>query len=312
MDERTGAGGTLADRVPKAHHPSMDVYLNGEMVDERHATVSVNDRAFLFGDGVYEVLRASGGVLFEPERHWKRLCAGLDELRIGSGVVGEHDIPSVAQQLVERNGLAAGDALVYIQVTRGVAPRAHQFPPVSTPRTVLVSTDRFTPKREEQAAGVEVITHPDLRWARCDIKSVNLLPNVLAAQAAAARGAFEAVLLRDGTVTEGSRSSVFAVVQGELRTHPATQRILHSITREVVLELAREAGLAVREDAVSMSELATASEIFLAGTTADVMPVTSLEGLPVGTGTPGAITRRLGAALNARMTSAFQAASARA
>jgi D-alanine transaminase len=289
----------------------MDLYLNGEIVDEQRATVSVNDRAFLFGDGVYEVLRASRGRLFEPERHWRRLRGGLDELRIGSGVMEEHDLPAVVHRLLERNGLTAGDALVYVQVTRGVAPRAHQFPPTTTPRTVLVSTSGFMPKRSERSTGVEVITHPDLRWARCDIKSVNLLPNVLAAQAAAARGAFEAVLLRDGMVTEGSRSSVFAMVNGTLRTHPANERILHGITRAVVLELAGQAGVPVREEGVSMAELAAASEIFLAGTTADVMPVTSLEGVPVGSGEPGDITRQLGAALDARMAAAFDAAPAR-
>ncbi|HET7585305.1 MAG TPA: aminotransferase class IV [Gemmatimonadaceae bacterium] len=290
----------------------MDLFLNGEIVDEHRAAVPVTDRAFLFGDGVYEVLRASRGVMFEPARHFKRLRSGLDELRIGSAAVDEHDIPGVAAQLLERNGLASGDALVYIQVTRGVAPRVHHFPPVTTPRTVLVSTSAFTPKRAERESGVEVITHPDQRWARCDIKSVNLLPNVLASQAAASRGAYEAVLLRDGVVTEGARSSVFAVVRGELRTHPATERILHGITRAVVLELAREASLPVREEPVTMSELGSASEIFLAGTTADVMPVTSIEGLPVGSGTPGEITRRLGAALDARMAAAFGAAPARA
>jgi D-alanine transaminase len=149
------------------------------------------------------------------------------------------------------------------------------------------------PKTKECTYGVAAITHPDLRWQRCDLKTVNLLPNVLANQQATARGAYEAILLREGIATEGTHSSLFAVVGGELRTHPNGPWVLPGVTRDVVLDLARAAGVPVREEAVTARELAAASELFLTGTTTDVMPVTQVDGRPVGSGAPGPVTRQL-------------------
>jgi D-alanine transaminase len=271
----------------------MLVYLNGELLEKSKATISLDDRGFLFADGIYEVLRAIDGRFIESERHIRRLERNARELRLEMTADQVAALAAVARSLLERNALDEGHALVYMEITRGAALRRHAFPPSGTAPTVYVTASRFTPLEEHQERGVPVITHPDLRWARCDIKSINLLPNVLANEAAHERDCYEAVLLREGMVTEATHSSLFGVVNGVIRTHPTGERILPSVTREVVLELARDAGLQLKEKAMSEKELRAAEELFLASTTADVMPVTSVDGSPVGEGTPGAITRQL-------------------
>jgi D-alanine transaminase len=277
------------------------VYLNGAWLPRDRAVVSVDDRGFLFGDGVYEVLRVVEGRYIDGERHFQRLSRSLAELELPNPANAGIDLPAIGRELLERQEPAArGEAVLYIQVTRGAAPRRHAFPPAGTPPTVFVAVTPFLPK-QERAAGVAVITRPDIRWYRCDIKSVNLLPNVLANQRASERGAYEAILVRDGLVTEATHSSVFAVLDGVLRTHPNGPAILPGITREVVLELAAADGMAISETALSTAELARAEEVLLTGTTTDVMPVTSIDGRNVGMGTPGPLTRRLGALLDARM-----------
>jgi D-alanine transaminase len=277
------------------------VYLNGAWLPRDRAVVSVDDRGFLFGDGVYEVLRAVEGRCIDGERHFQRLSRSLAELELPDPASSGIDLPAIGRELLERQDLAArGEAVLYIQVTRGSAPRRHAFPPAGTPPTVFVAATPFLPK-SERAAGVAVITRPDIRWYRCDIKSVNLLPNVLANQRASERGAYEAILVRDGVVTEATHSSVFAVLDGVLRTHPNGPAILPGITREVVLELAAAEGMEISETALTTAELARAEEVLLTGTTTDVMPVTSIDGRNVGMGTPGSLTRRLGALLDARM-----------
>ncbi|HEU4588267.1 MAG TPA: aminotransferase class IV [Gemmatimonadales bacterium] len=270
------------------------VFLNGDYLPRERALIPIDDRGFYFGDAVYEVLRAVNGRYVEPERHVARLARGIRELELPDPVAFGMDPMAAAEVLLDRNALRQGQATVYIQVSRGaVTPRRHAFPPAGTRPTVLVSTAPFVPKTKECTNGVAAITHPDLRWQRCDLKTVNLLPNVLANQQATARGAYEAILLREGIATEGTHSSLFAVVGGELRTHPNGPWILPGVTRDVVLELARAAGVRVREEAVTARELAAASELFLTGTTTDVMPVTQVDGRPVGSGTPGPITRQL-------------------
>jgi D-alanine transaminase len=191
--------------------------------------------------------------------------------------------------------------MVYFQVTRGAAPRTHQFPAAGTPPTVFASAAPLLPPDALRARGAAVVTRPDERWARCEIKSVNLLPNVLAKQAAAEAGAFEAVFVRDGVVTEGAQTTAFAVLGGELRTHPLTPRILPGVTRAVVLELARELGIPAREAAFTVDELARAEEVMVASTTADVMPVTQVDGRRVGDGAPGPVARALAAAFAERL-----------
>jgi len=274
------------------------VYLGGTIVPRRSAAVSIDDRGFLFGDAVYEVLRVVRGRFIEAERHLRRLARSLHEVSIPDPGL---DLLAVSADLLRRNGLGNAEATVYVQVSRGAAVRQHAFPPPGTAPTVLVTVSAFSQRSELLTSGATAITLPDFRWSRCDIKSVNLLPNVLAAQRAAEAGAFEAILLRDGVVTEATRSNVLVVVGGVVRTHPTGPFILPGVTREVVLELAGEAGVVVREEAVGSDDLYAADEVFLTGTTADVMPVVKIDGRPVGAGRPGPMARRLGALLAERI-----------
>jgi D-alanine transaminase len=275
------------------------VYLDGVFLALEQARVPVEDRGFLFGDGVYEVVKFVGGRAFEMERHRERLAQGLAAIEISFDAAA---FPQIAERLIRDNALTEGLATVYIQVTRGVAPRRHPFPPAGTPPTVFAQACRLVPPSAEQERGVAILLEPDERWGRCDIKSINLLPNVLAAERARRAGTFEAALVRDGRVLECSHSGFFAVVGGIVRTAPKSPRILPSVTREVVLELARELGLACVEQAVTVEEVFQAREVFLASTTADVMPVVSIDGRPVGQGAPGQVTLRLQKAFSERLT----------
>ena len=274
------------------------VYLGGTMVPRKSAAVSIDDRGFLFGDAVYEVVRVVRGRFIEAERHLRRLARSLHQVSIPDPGL---DLLAVSADLLRRNGLGNAEATVYAQVSRGAAMRQHAFPPPGTAPTVLVTVSAFSPRSELLTNGAVAITLPDLRWSRCDIKSVNLLPNVLAAQRAAEAGAFEAILLRDGVLTEATRSNVLVVAGGVVRTHPTGPFILPGVTREVVLELAGEGGVAVREEAVGADDLNAADEVILTGTTADVMPVVKIDGRPVGAGLPGPMARRFGAMLAERI-----------
>jgi D-alanine transaminase len=283
------------------------VYLNGEFIPRERATVSVDDRGFIFGDGIYEVVRVIDGRIFEWDAHAARLARGLAGIRIALEATAIAALKGVCERLVMDNNLADGEATVYMQVSRGAAPRTHHFPPAGVHPTVYAAASRFTVPRAHRDAGVKAITFPDFRWLRCDLKTVNLLGAVLARQAATEAGAYEAILLRDGFVTEGAATNAFAVVDGTLRTHPLGNLILPGITRQVVVELIHEQGLAFEERPVTHAELLGASELFVCGTTTDVSPVVSLDGKPVGGGAPGSITRRLQALLDARLYSAVGA-----
>jgi D-alanine transaminase len=280
----------------------MRVYLNGEYVARERALVPVDDRGFLFGDGVYEVVRVANGQLFEAERHWRRLGRSLEgiQIRRPAGLDGPA-LDAIAIQLLDDNALGESNALVYVQITRGAAVRTHHFPPEGTRPTVLVSVSAFSPPDAVRARGASVITCPDIRWARCDLKTVNLLPNTLAKQRAVAAGADEAVFVRDGAVTEGASTNVFGVFAGEVRTYPATNYILPGVTRDVVLELAAEMGIPVRLSPILVDELPRADELFMTSTTNDVMPIVRVDGQLVGGGRPGPVAQRLYAALAERM-----------
>ena len=298
------------------------VYLDGAFVAKADARLSPDDRGFLFGDGVYEVARAVDGRFFARDAHLARLARGVAALALPLPAGGVDVIAAAWDELLLRNGLGAGEAVAYCQVTRGAAARAHQFPLVGTPATVYAYAQRLDPPDALRASGATCVTYPDLRWGRCDLKTVNLLPNVLARQAAVAAGAFEAVLVREagepdanaplvgdavprpgdeGIVTEGSLSSVFAVVRGELRTHPLGPRILPGVTRAAVLELAAALGVPARDAACTLGELRGADELFVANTTADVVPVVALDGRAMGRGEIGPVTRALGEALARRI-----------
>ena len=281
---------------------SMTVYLNGIYLDHADAVVSVDDRGFLFGDGVYEMTRAHNGLLFEGERHFRRLRRGLDGLAItlphGTDL---STLSDVSERLLEENQLTSGDATVYLQITRGAAPRKHQCPPPGTTPTVFLSASRLVVPDDIRQRGAAAVTTADVRWGRWDLKTINLLPNVLAKQEAVARGAFEAILVRDGVLIEGSSSNLFAVLDGVIRTHPATNQILAGITREVVLEIAAELALPAAEEPIRVADLARVSELMVTATTADVMPIVQLDGKPVRDGRPGPVARQLNAALRARI-----------
>ena len=270
------------------------VYLNGAFVPRAEARISVEDRGFVFGDGVYEVLRAINGRLFATRFHNDRLKRSLEGVRISlAGVDSAESLTEIGKQLLSENGLLQGEATVYMQITRGVATRAHNFPPPDLPPTIYISVARFTPYSELAQNGAPAISHPDLRWGRCDLKTLNLLPNVLASQTAKERGAFEAMLIRDGVVTEGSKTNFFGVVDGSLRTHPSDTHILPGITRSVLRDLARGLSIDLDETPILSDEIPRLSELFLTGTTTDVMPVVRLDDEPVGKGKPGELTKRL-------------------
>src|SRR5579862_4393202 len=237
---------------------SVQVYLNGAFIDRERAVVSVEDRGFVFGDGVYEVTRAINGRLFELDRHLHRLRRSLAEIRIVVPDVELDRLGEVWHDLLKRNGLTTGQALVYCQITRGAAPRAHPFPPSTVPPTLYASATAFTVPTAVRARGARGITVPDLRWARCNVKTVTLLPNVLARQQAVEAGADEAFFVRDGVVVEGAASNLFAVIDGVVRTHPLSTYILPGVTREVVLELVRAARLPLEERPILFEELGRA------------------------------------------------------
>jgi D-alanine transaminase len=234
----------------------MLVYLNGSYLPADRAQLSALDRGFVFGDGVYEVWRVVNGKLFEAERHRERLERGLRELRIGPPDGADADgLRTIAERLLRENGLLDGHATFYVQVTRGVAPRTHQFPPAGTRPTIFAYTAALKSLEQDRRIGARAITRPDVRWLRCDIKTIQLLPNVLAKQAAVEAGAFEAIFVRDGYAMEGTHSNLFAVLDGKVRTHPANNLILPGVTRDVVLELARDLGIPSREEPVTEAEL---------------------------------------------------------
>ena len=285
----------------------MVVYLNGEYLARDQATISVDDRGFVFGDGVYEVTRACEGRLFEADRHLSRLDCGLRALRIDVPATTLEALRDISERLLIENALVTGEATVYLQITRGVALRTHCFPAAGTEPTVFLSALPFISPTELRARGSAAITHPDIRWARCDLKTVNLLPNVLAKQHAVEAGVTEAILIRDGAITEGASTNVFGVIGGEVRTYPQSNYILAGITRAVVLELAAELGIVVRETPLFLGDLGRLDELFLTGTTTDVLPVVRLDGRPVGDGRPGPVATALYRALTARMAGAAAA-----
>ena len=280
----------------------MIVYLNGAYLPDDEAQLSPLDRGFVFGDGVYEVWRAVNGRLFEAERHRERLERGLRDLRIGPPDGADADgLRTIAERLLRENDLLEGHATFYVQVTRGAAPRTHQFPGAGTRPTIFSYVGALKPLGELRQTGARAVTQRDIRWLRCNIKTVQLLPNVMAKQAAVEAGAFEAIFVRDGVAMEGTHSNLFAVLEGELRTHPANHLILPGVTRDVVLELARELDIPCREQSVTEAELRWVEELFFTGTTTDVLPVVKVDDFQIGDGRPGPIAAALYEGLVARM-----------
>lgn len=282
----------------------MTVYLNGQFLPKEQAKISVLDRGFIFGDGVYEVWRVVEGKLFEYARHDRRLKRGLETIEIDIPAKEIDSLRGVAERLLRENDLLAGEGTFYVEITRGAAPRTHAYPPAGTKPTVFAMVSRFEVPHALREAGAKAITQPDVRWLRCDVKTVQLLPNVMAKQKAQVAGAMEAILVRDGVVTEGTHTSVFGVKNGQLLTHPLSPLILPSITREIVLEIAREQNVPGRETAFTDTELFALDELFVAGTTTDVTPIVDLDGKRIGSGKPGPVSRALYAGLQNRLYAA--------
>ncbi len=269
----------------------MTVYFNGSFVDKKDVSISPDDRGFVFGDGVYEVLRAEEGQLFQADVHFQRLRRSLREIKVHG--VDVDALREAVSSLLYHNDLQDGEAKIYLQVTRGAAPRRHAFPESSTEPTVYATASAHEPPVEKWRDGVSTILHPDQRWARCDIKSIALLPNVLANQAAMEHDAYEAILVREGVVTEASHSTVLGVFDDTVVTHPLTNRILPSTTRRLALRLCERLNIPVEDIPILEADLPDADELMLLGTTTGVMPVVQVDDWAVGDGTPGALTREL-------------------
>ncbi len=276
------------------------VYLNSEYLPNDEAKISVDDRGFMLADGVYEVTCFYEGVPFYQDRHLARLRRGLEWMRIPYEAAA---MDEVSRQLIARNGLErAPTSLVYLQITRGAAPRTHHFPkePV-TPTAYAFAKAWDRPASARWGQGFAATTVPDRRWGRVDIKTICLLPNVLASQAALDAGSDDAILVKDGVAIEGALQNFWAVLDGTVVTHPATQSILAGITRSVVLEIARENGISVQERGIQVEELAHADELFFTGTTAEVRPCVRVDGQPVADGKVGPVTRALSRAFQKRV-----------
>lgn len=267
-------------------------YVNGRYQPFQSASVHVEDRGYQFADGVYEVVELYEHRLIEVDAHLDRLDRSLGALRIVPPMT-RAALRTVLAEVVRRNGLSSG--LLYVQVTRGVARREHAFPRLG-PSSLVVTLRRLVPLPAlVRTDGVAVMTLPDQRWGRPDIKSVALLPNILAKQQAKEAGAYEAWLVGgDGLVREGTSSNAWIVTaDGALRTHPADCSILNGVTRMALIRLAKSAGIAVVERAFDVAEACQAAEAFLSSSTAHVVPVTRINGHPIGDGHPGPVARRL-------------------
>jgi len=263
-------------------------FLNDVFLPLSEARVSVEDHGFQFGDGVYELIRVYAGRPFHLTEHLDRLEQSARAVAISVPYTRERWTALVAEA-VSRSRYP--EAKVYIQLTRGVGPRDHVLASPVPPTVVLTVRALVPPDPVFYAKGVDVVTIPDLRWAWCNVKSVSLLANVLAKQQAREKGAFEALFVRDGLVLEGATSNVAVVRDRVLITPPEGPLLLSGVTRKVVLTVAQQAGVAVKEEPVTESDLCAADEVLLTGTTIEVLPVARVDGRPIGAGVPGPVTR---------------------
>jgi D-alanine transaminase len=266
-------------------------YVNGEFVPLERATVSILDRGFLFADGIYEVSAVLDGRLVDNEAHLARLERSLQEIELALPM-GLGELTRLQEELVRRNGLDEG--VVYIEVTRGAADRDFAFPKNANPTVVMFTQAKNIVRAPQAETGIRVVSTPDIRWRRRDIKSVALLPQVLAKQQAAMAGAQEAWMVEDGFVTEGGSSSAFIITEsGALVTRPLSHDILPGITRRAVMRLAAEQDLEVEERRFTLPEAYAASEAFITSASSFVMPVVEIDGRRIGSGAPGPHAKRL-------------------
>ena len=265
------------------------VYWNGEFIPYGEVKVPLEDRGYLFADGVYEVVRVYGGKPFALGRHLERLKRSAEALELPL-LLSSRELNAAAKRLIALDN-QKGDTSLYIQLTRGTAPRSHLFPDLVRPHLWMMLKPFL--KEIDYANGVRAITVPDERWSRCYIKSISLLPNMLAREKARRAGAFEAIQVRDGFITEGSSCNFFMVDKGFVKTPPLTNYILPGITREIVLELCDRHKIEHRETYIGLDEIYRAQEIFLTSATIEIVPVVAVDGVGIGEGKPGGKTVRL-------------------
>jgi D-alanine transaminase len=264
-------------------------YFNGKLLPKDEIKISPDDRGFLFADGIYEVVRWYEGFFYDMNSHMTRLKRSLRELRINWS--DADSFPPFAGELIKINKLENQQAMVYLQVTRGAARRSHNFPSPEVPPTVYANAWGFMPNDKLKETGIKVMLKEDIRWSRCDIKSVALLPNTISFQEAYENGMKECIFVRNGLITEGSHSNIFFVINGTLFTHPESNYILSGITRKNILRIAQEAGINIREEAIQENRIRFIQEAFISNTSAEVTPVTELGGNTLGDGVPGPVTK---------------------
>lgn len=266
------------------------ILVNDVLVEEQDAKVAYNDRGYNFGDGIYEYVRLYDNKLFTAKEHFERLLRSAQEIGLDIDYTVE-SLTELVRKLAEANGVTDGG--VYMQITRGAAPRDHAFPTPPVAPVLTAFTKSYERPYEELKNGVSVVTTDDVRWLRCDIKSLNLLGNVLAKEYATKYNAEEAIQHRDGIVTEGASSNVYAIKDGVVHTHPANNLILNGITRRVIQWICDDENITFNEEPFTVEFLKAADEVIISSTSAEVMPVVTIDGEPVNGGQVGPITRQL-------------------
>ena len=266
-------------------------YFNGKFIPKEEVRISPDDRGFLFADGVYEVIRWYEGLFYDINSHLTRLKRSLRELRINWPHADS--FPAIAGELIKLNKLEDRPAMVYLQVTRGQARRSHSFPSPEVPVTSYAYSWGFTPDMISIETGIKVMLKEDIRWSRCDIKSISLLPNTLSFQEACENGLKECIFVRNGFITEGSHSNIFLISDRTLFTHPESNIILSGVTRKNILRIAQDCGIKIREEALQENRIRFIQEAFITNTSAEVTPVIELGGNMLGEGIPGPITKMI-------------------
>ncbi|MGE6488116.1 D-amino-acid transaminase [Paenisporosarcina sp. NPDC076898] len=280
------------------------VLWNDRLVKDEEICLSKEDRGYQFGDGIYEVIRVYKGSMFTAKEHIDRLYESAEKIKLV--IPYTKDVfHKMMYDLIEANEVTTGQ--VYVQITRGSSPRQHQFPIESVEPVLTAYTKEVDRPVSQMANGVAAKTIEDVRWLRCDIKSLNLLGNIMAKQEAHESGCFEAILHRGDTITEGSSSNMYGIKDGVLYTHPATNLILNGITRRVILACCEEIGLPVVEQPMSLSTVYANDEFFMSSTTSEIMPIVVIDGVPIGTGLPGEWTKKLQTAFEAKIEQAVHA-----
>lgn len=264
--------------------------MNGQLMERTQAKIDIEDRGYQFGDGVYEVIRVYNGHMFTAEEHLSRLMESASKIRL-TVPYAVSSLMGMLESLIQENNLQMG--IVYLQLTRGTSPRNHVFPSNEVEPVFVAYTKEVKRPEDLLEKGIKTITVEDIRWLKCDIKSLNLLANLLAKQSAADQGCFEAIQHRNGTVTEGSSSNISIVIGGKVVTHPANNLILNGIVRQVMLKICRENGIEVIERPFTVEELLNADEVIMSSTTAEIMPIVEVDGQRIGDGEAGNVTKQL-------------------